>query len=85
MKQVITLAGEVPFEIMKGCLMVNAAGKQFRVIRRLTTNSVEVGPYRWYHKLWNRVTHLSKWEVLQVVLFVAGLAVGNLLYRWATQ
>jgi len=82
MKHIITLNGEVPFEIEKGCRMVNSAGKEFLVVKRLTTSTIEVKPYRWYHKLWRWMTRISKWEILCVVLFFAGSVVGSLLFRW---
>lgn len=85
MKHVITLNGEVPFEIEKGCLMETSAGKKFLVVKRLSTNSVEVKPYRWYHKLWRWVTRIPKWKFWIGVIYFLGLVAGNLLYRWFTQ
>jgi hypothetical protein len=87
MKSIITLNGEVPFEIEKGCRMMTSAGKEFLVVRRLTTNSIEVKPYRWYHKLWRWIVQRrpTGFTVLQVILFILGSVVGNLLYRWFTQ
>ncbi len=84
-KSIITLSGEVPFEIEKGCRMVTSTGKEFLVVKRLTTNSIGVKPYRWYHKLWRWMTLIPKWKLWVGVLYFLGLVAGNLLYRWFTR